>query len=189
MARSAAAWPLWHGGTVGGAPNAPSSQRVVKMPERYPKPRERGMGLVEVVSALAVLTLAALGVVSGLFNTAKVDESLRERNVAMRAATSQMELLLAYDYEGNIQNLVDFLAQPVQQTFQVESLKSPRASALEQSMLALNPVGGNLKCGYVNVDASDLQRVRMNVSVHWTSRTGEDRRFTLPMTVSAVTPQ
>jgi hypothetical protein len=106
-----------------------------------------------------------------------VDEELRERAVAHRAAVSRMEEALGYDYQGNIQNLLTWIQQPANATFTVEGLAPPAASG-----------GGPAPApGTVAIDASDPLRVRITVTVSWSGRRGQ-RRLELPMTVTEVKP-
>ena len=150
------------------------------------KAGQGGMGLVESVSALSILSFAALGVVSSMLSTAGVDEAMRERTVALRAATSRMEVILAHDYQNDITDLVAFLQQPDQALFEVEELSPPMLSVLDPAAQAMVPLGQAPPCGRTVVDDSDTQRVRITVTINWTSRTGEARRLRVPTTVSAV---
>ena len=150
---------------------------------------DHGLSLVETVAAMAVLAIASLGAVSSLLMTAGVDEALRERTIALRAATSRMESILAYDYGDDINNLVTHLAQPEETFFQVAGLSSPELTDLSLAAQAKVPLGETPQSGQVEVDATDPQRIRATIRVNWRSRSGEARSVNLPMTISAVERQ
>lgn len=59
------------------------------------KRRSRGMTLVEVVIALAILAMAFFGMVSVITYTSRMNASTRERMIAMRAAERKIEQMLA----------------------------------------------------------------------------------------------
>ena len=150
---------------------------------------ERGLSLVEVVSAMAVMSLASLGVTTSLLTTAGVDEALRERTTALRAATSQMEAIMAFDYGNDLNNLATHIRLPATQAFDIEGLDSPKRSTLTAEALVLNPVGQPAKQGFISVDTTDPFKLEITVNVDWTSRSGETRRLRLPMTIAAVDSQ
>ncbi len=124
---------------------------------------DHGLSLVETMVAMAVLAMASLGAVSSLLMTAGVDEALRERTIALRAATSRMESILAYDYGDDINNLVTHLAQPKETFFQVAGLSSPELTDLSLAAQAKVPAGETPQSGLVDVDATDPQRIRATI--------------------------
>ena len=68
---------------------------------------ESGMTLVEVMLAITVLAVGAFSALSTLTNAMALDEELKERATAMRAAMTKIESIVAYDYNDNINNLVN----------------------------------------------------------------------------------
>jgi len=140
--------------------------------------------MVEVITAIAVLSIVSLGTVSSILSTARVDESLRERMTALRAASSRMEAILAFDYATDIGNLVTHLQQPAESSFAIDALAPPKITDLNAAVQALVPLGQAPTCGHVEVISADAYEVQLSVSVSWTSRGGKPCNLNLPMTVS-----
>ena len=112
--------------------------------------------------------------------TSEVDNELKERGIALRAAMSQMERILAYDYQGDVNNLVTWAATPSVASFTVDDLK-PAGSAGAASAGAL---GSSVGQGTVAVDTTDPDRISVTVTVAWQGRRGSARTLTLPVTLS-----
>jgi len=136
--------------------------------------------MVEVTVAMIVVTLGALTALSCMVTTSEVDNELKERGIALRAAMSQMERILAYDYQGDVNNLVTWAATPSVASFTVDDLK-PAGSAVAASAGAL---GSSVGQGTVAVDTTDPDRISVTVTVAWQGRRGSARTLTLPVTLS-----
>ena len=159
------------------------------LPEPPLAAAQAGLSLIEVITANSVLGLTLMGSISSLLGMASLDDTLRDHTAAVRAASSRMEAIMAFDYEGDITKLVDYLGQPDQAIFSVEKLNRPEVQSLNPTLVELMPLNAEPECGGVIVDASDPQRVSVTVSVNYRSRSGKSRSFTLPMTVSSVVLQ
>src|SRR5207247_2178886 len=59
---------------------------------------EGGFTVVESMIAIGVLAVAAFSALATLNRSTALDETLRERSIALRAAMSKMESIAAYDY-------------------------------------------------------------------------------------------
>ena len=66
--------------------------------------RDGGFTVVESMIAISVLAIAAFSALTTLTRSSSLDETLKERSVALRAAMSKMESIAAYDYADNITN-------------------------------------------------------------------------------------
>ncbi len=137
---------------------------------------EAGITLVEAALALVVLTVATVSALGTLVASTSLDQELKERSIALRAAVSKMEAIVAYDYAGNIDSLINYWVQPSNATFTVAELR-PQTD-----------VGGtNLPQGVVTFDSTDHDRISVTVTIRWQGRRGP-RSLTLPMTLTEVKP-
>lgn len=127
--------------------------------------------------AMIVVSLGALTALSCLLTTNEVDVEVKERGIALRAAMSQMERVLSYDYQGDVQNLVTWATDPSIATFTVEDLK-PAGNAAGMGLVA--QANGQ---GTVALDVTDPERILVTVTVNWQGRKGP-RSLSLPVTVS-----
>ena len=142
---------------------------------------EAGFTLIEVVLALVVVSVGALVTFSTMTTTANVDEGLHERGIALRGILAAQERVLAWDYEGDIQQLVDHFSDPANATFEVEDLTPPEGGMLAPGF----PVEGGL--GTIAWDASDSDRLVLTVTVAWQSRKGP-QSMSLPRIITEVSP-
>ncbi len=150
------------------------------LPPRELRRGEAGMTLVEVTIAVAVLGIGALVSLSVMGSTAQVDEEMRERATALRAALTRVETVMAYDYGDDIQDLIDYWTQPANASFTVEGLAPPAAGVVDLPNEA--PAHGSIA-----VDATDPQRILVTVSVAWSGRRGQ-RSLALPITLTEIEP-
>lgn len=124
------------------------------------------------------MTVVAVGVLSALTSltsSVALDEELAQRSVALRAAVSRMEAVLAYDYATGPEELVAYWSDPARSTFDVDGLRRP----------ASEDGGEPPPCGAVSFDATDPVRIGVTVTVSWRSR-GGSRSLSLPTTITAV---
>jgi Tfp pilus assembly protein PilV len=133
------------------------------------------MTILEVMIAMTVIAVGALSAVSTLTRSSALDSDLRERGVALRAAMSKMESVVAYDYNNQITNLVNYWTQAANSTFTVEGLANPVAAN-----------GASQPHGAIAFDTTDPQRIRVTVTVNWQTRQGQARSFSLPRTLTEV---
>ena len=136
------------------------------------------MTLIEVLVALTLVTFGTLAVFSGLLTTSVVDSELRDRGIALRAGLSQIERVLTFEHEGEMQNLLDAFHGGGQDVFSVPDLRPTDAAAA---------AGANDAQGTIALDTTDPERVRVLVTVEWKTRQGE-RRLALPATMTEVVP-
>lgn len=134
------------------------------------------MTLVEVMIACVVITTGVLAALGTLATSTNLDAELAERSTALRAASTKMEAVLAYDYGTSIQNLATYWALPANATFTVDRLP---ASADDD--------GTTVPQGAVNVDATDPDRVAVTVTITWPARRGT-RTLSLPAFLTEVVP-
>lgn len=132
---------------------------------------ESGMTLVEVMLAITVLAVGAFSALSTLTNAMALDEELKERATAMRAAMTKIESVVAYDYNNNINNLVTYWNQAANKDFVVEGLKLQNGAATQ---------------GSITIDSTDPARIRFTVTVRWETRSGANRSLSLPITLTEV---
>jgi prepilin-type N-terminal cleavage/methylation domain-containing protein len=132
---------------------------------------ESGMTLVEVMLAITVLAVGAFSALSTLTNAMALDEELKERGTAMRAAMTKIESIVAYDYNNNINNLVNYWSQTANKAFVVEGLKGQNGAA---------------KQGSITFNTTDPARIRVNVTINWETRKGQNRALSLPITLTEV---
>lgn len=145
-----------------------------------PRHSERGITMVEVTVAMIVVSLGALAALSCMVTTSEVDIEVKERGIALRAAMSQMERVLAYDYLGNVNNLVTWASDPSVASFTVPDLK-PAGAAMAGPLGAV-PISA-VGQGTVAIDTTDVNRIRITVTVAWQGRKGA-RSLSLPVTLS-----
>lgn len=126
---------------------------------------QAGLTLVELFIALAILGVVTLGLVSSIVTADRLRTFSRERAAAGLAATSQVEAVLASEWD-------DLLARsgegfPVQ----VES---------EAGVWQLSPLEGEPAPGRVTVsDAASPDLRQVQVTVRWRSRAGGEGVVTL----------
>jgi Tfp pilus assembly protein PilV len=129
------------------------------------------MSLVEVMLALTVLTVGAFSALSTLTSAMALDEDLKERSIAMRAAMSKIESIVAYDYNNDINNLVNYWNLAANNSFEVEHLKAQ--NGLPQQ-------------GSITIDTTDPDRIRLTVTIRWQSRQNQARSLSLPIILTEV---
>src|SRR4029079_522921 len=132
---------------------------------------ESGMTLVEVMLALTVLAIGAFSALSTLTRAMALDDDLKERATALRAAMSKIESIVAYDYNNNINNLVNYWQQNANKDFTVEGLA---------------PQTGVPKQGGITWDTSDPARIVATVTIRWATRNGLARSLALRVTLTEV---
>ena len=133
---------------------------------------ESGMTIVEVVLAMTVITIGALSAISTLSQSSALDGDLKERSIALRAAMSKVEVIAAYDYNNNINNLVTFWQQPANSTFTVEGLAAPLVAGVPEPH------------GSIAIDTSIPFQIGITVTVNWRTRQGQARTLVLPRTLT-----
>jgi len=131
---------------------------------------EGGFTIVEAMIAIAVLAVAAFSALTTLTSSSALDEDLKGRSVALRAAITQMESVMAYDYSDDIGNLVTFFTQPANSTFNVDGLAAPAAGAQ----------------GAIVLDTTDPDRILVTVTVRWSTKTGAARALSLQHVMTEV---
>ncbi|MAG57969.1 MAG: hypothetical protein CMJ83_16920 [Planctomycetes bacterium] len=135
------------------------------------------MTIIEVVVSLSIVTVGAMMALSCLVTTWATDGELRERAVALRAARSAIERVVAFDYDDDIQNLVAFYADPANNLFVIEDL-------VPAGIPDEGPAVGQ---GTITVDGTDPDRIVVTVAITWEGRRGP-RRLALPLTLTEVIP-
>jgi type II secretory pathway pseudopilin PulG len=129
------------------------------------------MSLVEVMLALTVLTVGAFSALSTLTSAMALDEDLKERAIAMRAAMSKIESIVAYDYNNDINNLVNYWNQTANNSFEVEHLKAQN---------------GFPQQGSITINTTDPDRIRLTVTIRWQTRQNQARSLSLPIILTEV---
>jgi prepilin-type N-terminal cleavage/methylation domain-containing protein len=135
---------------------------------------QAGMTLLEVMIAITVIAFGALATISSLVGSSGSDRVVRDRTVALRALKSQMERVMAFDYHGDIQELVAHFGDPANAVFSVSELRSPAG-------------GGRGGVGSIVVDAGDPDRIGISVSVSWMGLQGV-QTLVMPFTMTELTP-
>ncbi len=137
------------------------------------KPRngrdDGGFTLIEVLLSLTIMTAGALTLLSVMATTSENDEQNRQRATAVQAAYAQMEEVLAFDDDEDIDNFIAQWTNPANSTFTVGELQSP-------------DVAGAPAPGTIVLDATDTERVLVTVTVRWQTRQGQARTVSLPFT-------
>jgi Tfp pilus assembly protein PilV len=136
-----------------------------------PRKSEAGTSIVEVMIAITVIAVGALTALSTLTGASALDEDIKERSVALRAALSKMESIAAYDYSDQITNLTTHWTTSPNSTFAVEGLAA---------------AGGGAAQGTIAFDTTDALRIRATVTVNWVTRNGAPRALSLPRTFTEV---
>jgi prepilin-type N-terminal cleavage/methylation domain-containing protein len=131
---------------------------------------EGGFTVVESMIAISVLAIAAFSALTTLNRSTLLDENLRERSIALRAAMTRMESIAAYDYQDHIVNLTNYWSQAANSTFTVDGLRPPAAGSQ----------------GTVTINNADPQRIVFTVTVSWRTRNGENRSLSLPQTFTEI---
>jgi prepilin-type N-terminal cleavage/methylation domain-containing protein len=140
-----------------------------------PTSSEGGMTIIETMIAMVVLSVGALSAISTLTKSTALDDDLKERSIALRAAMSKMESIVAYDYNDQIANLVAYWQLNANKDFTVDGLKPQTA-----------PNGAVQPVGSIAFDNTDPQRIVATVTVNWVTRQGLARTLSLPRTVTEV---
>lgn len=124
------------------------------------------------ITLTVVGSLSALGMLAA---SANLDQEMRERSIALRAAFSKMEAITAYDYNDDLNNFIAHWTTAPFNTFAVAGLTPPAGVA----------PGTTIPAGTVTVDSTDPLRVVVTVSVHWVGRKGP-RAYSIPTVVTEV---
>lgn len=136
---------------------------------------QSGTTILEVMIGITVLAVGALAALSTLTSSSALDDDLKERSTAVRAAMSKMEAIAAYDYNDQITNLVNYWSLPANKDFQVDGI-------------APLPGAGGLPSphGSISFNTADPDRIQVTVTVSWLTRHGNTRSFSLPRTMTEV---
>jgi hypothetical protein len=121
--------------------------------------------------AVAVLAVGAFSALSTLTGSSALDEELKERSIALRAAMTRMESIVAYDYDDDIDNLVNYWTQQPNAAFTVEGLGTP---------------GPNVPHGSVAINSADPLRIVVTVTVNWWARGGQAKTLSLQHVMTEV---
>jgi prepilin-type N-terminal cleavage/methylation domain-containing protein len=133
--------------------------------------REGGFTVVESMIAIAVLAIAAFAALTTLTRSSSLDETLKERSLALRAAMSKMESIAAYDYSDDITNLVTYWSQSANKAFVVEGLRAP---------------AGTANHGAITINNADPLRIVFTVTISWLTRDGQARTLSLSETLTEI---
>ena len=112
--------------------------------------RERGMSLIEVMIALAVISIAVFAFMNSLFYAIRMKESHRELVLAQEAATLKLEEIRAQPFDD-----IFTVYGAAGYSFDVEGLAHPDNSP---SLLGY---------GTVTVDDSQLDLLDVEVKIEW----------------------
>jgi type II secretory pathway pseudopilin PulG len=129
------------------------------------------MSIVEALIAIAVLAVGAVSALTTMTGSRALDDEIRERSLAVRSAMTRMESVMGYDYDGDIDNLVNFWTQQPNAWFTVDGLAPP---------------AGGGQGGAVAINTADPQRIVVTVTVNWTTRAGEARTLALQHVMTEV---
>ena len=110
-----------------------------------------GFSLIEVVVALAVISIALLSMLTMMLNTTNLKEVGRQRTLAKQAAMAKLEELKAQDFDSIVP---DYGTGGPQNTFEVEGLTG---------IDALNPVAQ----GVISIDNSNPDLLDLTIVVTW----------------------
>jgi Tfp pilus assembly protein PilV len=155
--------------------HSPSTEAV---PRTDWRPRgEAGFSLLEVVIGFSLVTVAVLTILQVMLTSSIVDEETREVQIAVKAAEGKVEEILAYDYQGDIDDFIAHWTSAQYNTFTVPALTAPTAT--EANPQAMH--------GAITIDSADPLLVRMTVTVNWTSRRGQ-RPMSVASAITEVTP-
>ena len=121
---------------------------------------------------MGLLAVAALIPLSTMATASRADTAVRQKGAAMRAGSAVMETVLAYDYGEDIDDFISHWSDAGNATF----------TAPELAVLA----GADAQA-VVTIDATDKQRIGIQVNVAWT-HAGESRQLVLPMIMTGVVP-
>lgn len=150
---------------------------------------QRGMTLLEIMIAIVVLSVGAAVTLGTMTTTAKVDATMDQRAIALRAVCSQMERIRGYDYGTEFQDFIDHWSDPSNATFEVEGLHAPSSEygGTKAGGTVLQAGARGRASGSITVDASDASRVGVTVTVAWQGAHGAETA-SLPMTFTGVIP-
>jgi Tfp pilus assembly protein PilV len=138
---------------------------------------QRGISLVEVITACTVIVVGALAALGTLVSSVTLETELAQRAVALRAASTKMETILAYDYGDSISNLKTHWELQANQTFSIDGLPTN----------VTDKTGATAPQGSITLDVTDPERTSIVVTVTWTARNGQ-RTLTLPTILTEVVP-
>lgn len=138
---------------------------------------DAGFSMLEVLVAFAILATSIMYAFTTIGQSSALDHELAQREIALRAAHAQVEALISFDHEGDVQNFVDYWTDPANANFEVEGLEPvPPADPLAAQFPNV---------GRIDVDASDPQRVRVDVRLAW-EHLGTGRTLGIPTTVTEI---
>jgi len=131
--------------------------------------REGGFTCIELIVAMAILTVAILGVLAALRSSQSLDAYTRERSQVTSAARTSLEEVLARDW--------DTLSASGHEEFDVE-VETPSGPIL------LKPPDGRARVGLVTTTEVTSELLQIEVSAQWQSVIGEDVGIVLRSMVS-----
>lgn len=129
--------------------------------ESRSKVRSQGFTLLETCFAMFILALLALNTVATLATCMRIDNSNREREQAHAAARNQMETILAWPDYATLKTKFNDTG------FTAGTMLAPPDSNAGQGMARPTP-------GWVTVDATNPDLLRVTVRVDWRISEGAD---------------
>ena len=112
------------------------------------KARQGGFSLLEVVVALAVISIALLAMLTMMLNTSNLKEVGRQRSLAMQAAMAKLEELKAQDFDTIVPN---YGPGGAQNSFDVDGLRD----------------GNNDAQGVITIDDTNPDLLDLTIIVTW----------------------
>lgn len=115
---------------------------------------ESGFSIVEVVMALALLAVGTLSLLGTMSSAGQADEAVRKRSIAFGSAHGVLQEVIADSRVKDFDDFVAWWSDAANQTFSVQGLSNPLVAGVDA--LAV-----------VTIDAADVERVALTVSVSW----------------------
>jgi prepilin-type N-terminal cleavage/methylation domain-containing protein len=148
--------------------------------------RKRGFSLIELMVAVAIITISIVTLVSVILTNMKLNEMSRELSIASNAANEQLEHWQGTGFNSVIVNLIDVQGSGTPKTYRtdfvVNGIKANDLPQTDPRADSFFTVLGNNQIGYVELsqDATlgDGQNfVRILIRVDWMGVDGQPRHF------------
>lgn len=117
-----------------------------------PPGRVQGFTIIELVTALSILSVIVVGLAAGIASTMRGNSSIVEMDIAREAMRAQLETVIATDYAA------------IPATFDGATFTAP----------PLTPIVGEPAFGAVSVDSTNPALLRITVTARWTGILGNN---------------
>ncbi|MFN0059684.1 MAG: hypothetical protein ACKVX7_14600 [Planctomycetota bacterium] len=116
-----------------------------------PLGESQGFTIIELVTALSILTVIVVGLAAGIASTMRANSSVQEMDIAREAVRAQLETIIASDYAA-----------------------IPAFDSATFTAAPLTPITGEATVGSVSVDSTNPALLLITVIARWSGILGDN---------------